>query len=43
MSFEPRDYVRHILDEADYLLRTSEDLSAEEFFASETLQQILSD
>ena len=39
MSFEPRDYLRHILIEADYLLRESEGLSADEFMANETLQR----
>ena len=31
MSFEPRDYLRHILVEADYLIGRSEGLSFEEF------------
>lgn len=39
MSFGPHDYIRHILDEADYLLHTSQGLSAEEFLANETLQR----
>lgn len=39
MSFEPRDYLRHILDEADYLIRTSEDLTLDEFLADETLRR----
>lgn len=39
MSFEPHDYLRHILDEADFLIRTSRGLSAEEFLASETLRR----
>jgi len=39
MSFEPRDYLRHILDEADYLIRESSGLTAEQFYASETLQR----
>jgi hypothetical protein len=38
MSFEPRDYLRHILVEADYLVaRTG--LRFEEFVANETLQR----
>jgi len=39
MSFEPRDYLRHILVEADYLLAQSADLSFEEFVANETLRR----
>ncbi len=39
MSFEPRDYVRHILTETTYLLRASEGLSAETFLADETLRR----
>jgi uncharacterized protein with HEPN domain len=39
MSFEPRDYLRHILAEADYLLGTSAGLTLEEFLADETLQR----
>ena len=36
MSFEPRDYLRHILVEADYLVGRSEGLSFEVFAADET-------
>ncbi len=39
MSFEPRDYLRHILVEADYLIGRSEGLSFEAFFADETLRR----
>ncbi|MEX2528046.1 MAG: DUF86 domain-containing protein [Gemmatimonadota bacterium] len=39
MSFEPRDYLSHILAEADYLLATSEGLSFTDFVANETLQR----
>lgn len=39
MSFEPRDYLRHILDEADYLLRETADLTVDEFQSSETLRR----
>jgi len=39
MSFEPRDYLRHILAEADYLLSASEDLTFDVFVADETLQR----
>lgn len=37
MSFEPRDYLRHILVEADYLLDRSASLSFACFAADETL------
>jgi uncharacterized protein with HEPN domain len=36
MSFEPRDYLRHILVEADYLIGSSVELSFDEFAADET-------
>ena len=36
MSFEPRDYLRHILDEARYLLRESEDLDLAGFLGDDT-------
>jgi len=39
MSFEPRDYLQHVLNEAAYLLRESEHLTPEDFVASETLQR----
>jgi uncharacterized protein with HEPN domain len=39
MSFEPRDYLSHILAEADYLLATSEDLTSTDFVTDETLQR----
>ncbi len=39
MSFEPRDYVRHILVEAEYLIDRSADLSFEAFVADETLRR----
>ncbi|MEX2543423.1 MAG: DUF86 domain-containing protein [Trueperaceae bacterium] len=39
MSFEPRDYLRHILVEADYLLANQSGLSFETFMANETLQR----
>ena len=39
MSFEPRDYLRHILVEADYLIGRSEGLSFEAFSADETLRR----
>lgn len=36
MSFEPRDYLRHILVEADYLIGQSAGLKFEDFTADET-------
>jgi uncharacterized protein with HEPN domain len=39
MSFEPRDYLQHVLVEADYLLRESAGITANEFLANETLQR----
>jgi uncharacterized protein with HEPN domain len=39
MSFEPRDYLKHILDEADYLLRESADLTIDNFTSNETLRR----
>ena len=39
MSFEPRDYLRHILVEAEYLIDRSADVSFEVFVADETLRR----
>ena len=39
MSFEPREYLRHILAEADYLIETSRGLRPEAFEADETLRR----
>jgi len=39
MSFESRDYLRHILDEADYLVGRSAGLSYDAFVADETLRR----
>ncbi len=39
MSFEPRDYLQHILVEADYLATRSAGLSFEGFLADETLRR----
>jgi uncharacterized protein with HEPN domain len=36
MSLSAREYLQHILDEADYLLRNSAHLTREEFLADET-------
>jgi uncharacterized protein with HEPN domain len=39
MSFESRDYLRHILVEADYLFERSAGLSYDVFAADETLRR----
>ena len=39
MSFESRDYLRHILVEADYLVARSAGLSYDEFAVDETLRR----
>jgi uncharacterized protein with HEPN domain len=39
MSFEPRDYLRHLLAEADYLIGKSQGLTFESFDADETLRR----
>ena len=39
MSFEPRDYLRHILVEAEYLIDRSAGVSFETFVADETLRR----
>ncbi len=39
MSFEPREYLRHILAEADYLIETSRGLGPEAFETDETLRR----
>ena len=39
MSFEPRDYLRHILVEADYLIAQAAGLERDEFMANETLRR----
>jgi len=39
MSFAPREYLRHILAEADYLVTHSRDLTPETFQADETLRR----
>ena len=40
MSFEPRDYLRHILVEVEYLLDQSQGLSFERFVADETVRSL---
>ncbi len=39
MSFDPREYLRHIQVEAEYLLGSCADLKLEEFLANETLRR----
>ena len=39
MSFEPREYLRHMLAEADYLVTSSRNLSREAFLGDETLKR----
>lgn len=39
MSFEPREYVRHILAEADYLTKASAGVTREQLQADPTLQR----
>jgi uncharacterized protein with HEPN domain len=39
MSFEPRDYLRHILVEVEYLLDQSQGLTYERFATDETLRR----
>ena len=39
MSFEPRDYLRHILAEAEYLVSRTAGLSFDSFHSDETLRR----
>jgi len=39
MSFEPRDYLGHILAEAEYLLSASQGVTSTDFATDETLQR----
>jgi uncharacterized protein with HEPN domain len=39
MCFEPRDYFRHILAEAEYLVNQSAGLTGDQFMAGGTLQR----
>jgi uncharacterized protein with HEPN domain len=39
MSFGPREYLRHILAEADFLIAQSQDLGVERFRTDETLRR----
>ena len=40
MSFEPRDYLQHIVVEADYLLGGSANLTFAEFVADDTIRRV---
>jgi hypothetical protein len=42
MCFEPRDYLRHILVEADYLINHGAGLSAQRFMADENTSAVRS-
>ncbi len=39
MSLSPLEYIRHMLDEAEYLIRASQGLSREALFQDETLKR----
>ena len=39
MSFEPRDYLRHMLVEADYLIKQTTGLTSEAFMADDTIRR----
>jgi uncharacterized protein with HEPN domain len=39
MSFEPRDYLRHVLVEADYLIKHTAGLTLEAFMADDTIRR----
>lgn len=39
MSFDPRDYLRHILVEADYLMSEGAGLTLDQFMVHETLRR----
>lgn len=39
MSYEPRDFLLHILTEADYLIAQIDGLTADSFAADETLRR----
>lgn len=39
MSFEPREFLRHILAETDYLIGASAGVTREHFESDETLQR----
>jgi len=39
MSLDPLDYLRHILDEAEYLMDRSQGLAKEDFIADDTIKR----
>jgi len=39
MSLDPLDYLRHVLDEAEYLILHSENLNKEDFIQDDTLKR----
>ncbi|MCC6857039.1 MAG: DUF86 domain-containing protein [Bryobacterales bacterium] len=39
MSFEPRDYLRHILVEADYLMKQTTGMAPEAFMGDDTIRR----
>ena len=39
MSLSPLDYLQHILDEADYLLKCTKDVTRKQFLKDETLKR----
>lgn len=39
MSFEPREFLRHIMDEVEYLLRRSANMDRREFLDNEDLRR----
>ena len=39
MSFQPREFLRHIMEEVEYLLRRSADLDRRDFLANEDLRR----
>jgi uncharacterized protein with HEPN domain len=39
MSFAPREYLLHILEEANYLIRESTGITEDQFMANDTLQR----
>jgi uncharacterized protein with HEPN domain len=41
MSFEPREFLRHILVEADYLVLVCDELTREKFLRDATLQRAI--
>jgi len=42
MSKRPEEYLKHILDEIEYLLKSSKDINEDRFMDDETLQRAYS-